>query len=65
MIREKTSDAGGSGERRVTGEATRSLASRQAAVLYPIVGKLQLYADEPLAVERAAGMYRYAGGGSV
>lgn len=59
MIREKTSDAGGSGERRVTGEATRSLASRQAAVLYPIVGKLQLYGDEPLAVERAAGMYLY------
>lgn len=38
---------------------TAALAARQRAVFYPIVGKLQLYGDDPLAVERAEGMYLY------
>ena len=38
---------------------TAALVERQRQVLYPIVGKLQLYGDDPLAVERAAGMYLY------
>src|SRR5690606_25235437 len=40
-------------------DRTKSLAARQQAVLYPIIGRLQLYGDEPLAVERASGMYLY------
>ncbi|HZJ08966.1 MAG TPA: aspartate aminotransferase family protein [Trueperaceae bacterium] len=43
----------------VANDATRELVERQRAVFYPIVGKLQLYGDEPLAVEHAAGMYLY------
>ena len=46
-------------EERRAGEATRRLKARQAEVLYPIVGRLQLYGDEPLAVDRAEGMYVY------
>src|SRR5690606_2583229 len=41
------------------GERTRALRARQDAVVYPAVGRLQLYGDEPLAVDRASGMYLY------
>ncbi len=42
---------------RGAGEKTRELRARQEQVLYPVTNKLQLYGDEPLAVDRAKGMY--------
>lgn len=48
-----------SNEERRAGARTRELRARQDQVMYPVVGRLQLYGDEPLAVERASGMYLY------
>ena len=42
---------------RGAGDKTRELRARQEQVLYPVMSRLQLYGDEPLAVERAKGMY--------
>ncbi len=42
---------------RGAGERTRALRARQEQVLYPVTNRLQLYGDEPLAVDRAKGMY--------
>lgn len=42
---------------RGAGDKTRELRARQEKVLYPVTSRMQLYGDEPLAVERASGMY--------
>ena len=42
---------------RGAGERTRELRARQEKVLYPVTNRMQLYGDEPLAVDRAEGMY--------
>jgi 4-aminobutyrate aminotransferase-like enzyme len=42
-----------------TRTTTKTLQDRQSAAVYPIVSKLLLYGDEPLAVDHAKGMYLY------
>ena len=42
-----------------TRTTTKTLQERQSAAVYPIVSKMLLYGDQPLAVDHAKGMYLY------
>src|SRR5690606_38927015 len=42
-----------------TRTTTKTLQERQTAAVYPVVSKLWLYGDQPLAVDHAKGMYLY------